>query len=145
MRLFLHTGLLLVVTIFAGCSNAPPKFEYVPLTTPALERIPALRKSGASVKEWEANLAGRIESIESDRQLRSVLAPWELSQKELNHWTSQLEHASKVIFYGTDLDGRMVIFYNRDDRSFASWASWDPPRDNIEFEQAVGGNGGPGH
>lgn len=134
MRLLLHTGVFFAAIAFVGCGTTPSGSEIVPLTTPALERIPELRKNGADRAEWEMNLAERLEAIETVRQLRSILAPWELSKQEIDHWASQFERATKATFYGTDLDGRMVIFYDRHDRSFATWASWDPSHKNEEVE-----------
>jgi hypothetical protein len=140
MRPFLHTGFLVAAIALSGCSTVTPGTEFVSPTTPALERIPELRRNGAQKDEWENNLAGQIDSIETVAELKSILAPWELSGQELEHWASQFERASTVICYGTDLDGRMVIFYDRNDRSFATWASWDPPLKNEEVEQGVAPN-----
>jgi hypothetical protein len=108
-------------------SNDPSlQHDYQPLTTPALERIHEIRKTGASQTEWESNLAERIEIVMSKDRLESILSEWELSLRDLNHWKQQYSRANQVIFYGTDLDGRMLIFFDSRDQSIATWASWDP-------------------
>lgn len=129
MRALLITSTILGATVLISCQQSPRSVDrpdYPTTTTPALDRIPELRMRDASKTEWEENLSDRIEVITTANRLKSILSEWEITKIELSHWTQEFRKASEVIYYGTDLDGRMVIFYDHNGRSITTWASWDP-------------------